>query len=88
MDQNILFEVFYSSAEILAGVKKATALQQCCYTDDPGNKEGPEHDCINYQDLAKVQQSGNHCFKTSKKFLLKPQTCFSLQRSCFPLYSV
>lgn len=55
MEKLVQFEVFYSPAEILAGVKKAAALQHCCYTDDPKNQEGPKHDCINYQDLAKVQ---------------------------------
>lgn len=42
MGYNILFEVFCSTVEIIAGVKESTALQCCYYIDDPGNQEGPK----------------------------------------------
>lgn len=54
MDHNILFEVFCSPAEIIAGVKELTTLQCCYYTDEPGNQEDPKQDSIDYQDLNKT----------------------------------
>lgn len=66
MDQCILFEVFYSPAETLAGVKKATALEHCCYTDDPG--KGPKKKVLSMiVQTIKILQNFNNLEITASK---------------------